>query len=61
MSSSTFQSYKHRINSIFVALSSVITLTGNVNFSDNLTGLTIHPPYIFIGNSGISKDNPFAI
>ena len=42
VTNSTFQSYKHRINSIIVAFSSVVTLMGNVNFSDSLTG-RFHP------------------
>ena len=36
---STFQSYRHQFNSIIVALSSVVTLTGNVNFTDSTTGI----------------------
>ena len=39
VSNSTFQSYRHQINSIIVAYSSAVTLTGNVNFSDSITGI----------------------
>ena len=38
VSNSKFQSYKHQTNSIIVALSSVVTLTGNVNFTDSSIG-----------------------
>ena len=42
LNNSTFQSYRHEFGSIVVAFSSIITLTGNVNFSDSVTG--IHRP-----------------
>ena len=35
VSNSTFQSYRHRLHSIIAALSSVVTLTGNVNFTNS--------------------------
>ena len=38
VSNSTFQSYRHRFDSIIEAYSSVVTLTGNVNFTDSVTG-----------------------
>ena len=41
MSNSTFQSYRHQIKPIIVAFSSVVTLTGQVNFNNSVTG--IHP------------------
>ena len=44
VNNSTFQSYKHQTNSIIVALSSVVTLTGNVNFTDCVTGIN-QPQY----------------
>ena len=44
VSDSTFRSYKHQTNSIIVALSSVVTLTGNVNFTDSVIGLN-QPQY----------------
>ena len=40
VSNSTFQSYKHEFNSIIVAYSSTVTLTGNVNFTDSVTGIS---------------------
>ena len=43
VNNSTFQSYRHQVNSIIVALSSVVTLAGNVNFTDSVTG--IYPTY----------------
>ena len=39
VSNSTFQSYRHQINSIVVAFSSVVTLAGNVNFTNSVTGV----------------------
>ena len=39
MSNSTFQSYRHQSQSIIMAYSSVVTLTGNVNFSDSISGI----------------------
>ena len=39
VSNSIFQSYRHRLKSIIVALSSAVTLTGNVNFTDSITGI----------------------
>ena len=39
MSNSIFQSYRHQLKSIIAALSSVVTLTGNVNFTDSITGI----------------------
>ena len=36
---STFQSYKHQFRSIISVLSSVVTITGNVNFTDSIVGL----------------------
>ena len=38
MSSSTFQSYayRHEFKSIIAALSSAVTLTGNIYFTDNI-------------------------
>ena len=39
VSNSIFQSYRHEIGSIIVAYSSVITLTGYVNFTDSVTGI----------------------
>ena len=38
-SNSTFQSYRHQIHPIIAAFSSVVTLTGNVNFIDGITGI----------------------
>ena len=38
VSNSTFQSYIHQSNSIIEAISSVVTLAGNVNFTDSFTG-----------------------
>ena len=38
VSNTTFQSYKHRLHSIITALSSVVTLTGNVNFTNGIVG-----------------------
>ena len=38
VNNSTFQSYRHRFYSITEAFSSVVTLTGNVNFTDSVTG-----------------------
>ena len=38
VSNSTFQSYRHRLHSIIKAYSSVVILTGNVNFTDGITG-----------------------
>ena len=40
VSNSTFQSYRHQFNSIIMAFSSVVTLTGSVNFTDSVTGIT---------------------
>ena len=42
VSNSTFQSYRHQINSIIVAYSSSVILSGNVNFTDSVAG--IHLP-----------------
>ena len=39
VSNSTFQSYRHQLLSIISALSSVVTLTGNVNFTDSISGI----------------------
>ena len=39
VSDCTFQSYIHQINSIIVALSTVVTFKGNVNLTDNMTGI----------------------
>ena len=39
VSNSTFQSYRHQAYSIIGAYSSVVTLTGNVNFTDSITGI----------------------
>ena len=39
VSNSIFQSYRHQLKSIIAALSSVVTLTGNVNFTDSTTGI----------------------
>lgn len=36
---STFQSYRHRFGSMITAYSSVVTLSGNVNFTDSTTGI----------------------
>ena len=41
VSNSTFQSYRHQLKSIIGTLSSVVTLTGNINFTDSITGT--HP------------------
>ena len=38
VSISTFQSYRHQINSIIAAYSSVVILAGNVNYTDSVTG-----------------------
>ena len=38
VSNSIFQSYRHRLYSIIEAYSSVVTLIGNVNFTDGITG-----------------------
>ena len=40
VSNSTFQSYRHQFNSIIVAYSSVVVLTGNVSFTDSVTGIS---------------------
>jgi hypothetical protein len=39
VSDSIFQSYRHQFHSIIVALSSTVTLTGNVNFTDSVIGI----------------------
>ena len=39
VSNSIFQSYRHQFHSIIEALSSIVTLTGNVNFTDSVTGM----------------------
>ena len=39
VSNSTFQSYRHRLHSIIAALSSVVTLIGNVNFTNGTLGI----------------------
>ena len=39
VSNSIFQSYGHRLYSIIAALSSVVTLAGNVNFTNSTTGI----------------------
>ena len=44
ISNSTFQSYKHEWCSIISTLSSIVTLTGYVNFTDSVTGFQ-HPNY----------------
>ena len=44
MSNSTFQSYRYQVNSVIVTFSSVITLTGKVNFTDSVTGIN-RPQY----------------
>ena len=49
VSNSTFQSYRHQFNSILVAFSSIITLTGNANFTDSITG--IDRPYYSSGTA----------
>ena len=41
VSNSTFQSYRHQLHSIIKAYSSVVILTGNVNFTNGITGT--HP------------------
>ena len=38
VSNSTFQSYKHQINSMIMAFSTAVILAGNVNFSNSVTG-----------------------
>jgi predicted outer membrane repeat protein len=38
VSNSTFKSYRHQINSMIMAFSSVVILTGNVNFTNSGTG-----------------------
>jgi hypothetical protein len=41
VSNSTFQSYRNQIHSTieaYIAISSVVTLTGNVNFTDSIVG-----------------------
>ena len=43
VSNSTFQSYRHQVNSVIVALSSVVTLAGSVNFTDSVKGIIHHP------------------
>ena len=43
VSNSTFQSYRHQVESIILAFSSVVTLTGNVNFTDSSTVGDISP------------------
>ena len=42
VSNSIFQSYRHQIHSIILALSSVVTLTENVNFTNSITGTNRH-------------------
>ena len=49
VNNSTFQSYRHQFESIILAYSSVVTLTGNVNFTDSVTG--IHRPYYSSGTA----------
>ena len=49
VNNSTFQSYRHQFNSIIAAFSSVITLSGNVNFTDSVTG--INRPYYSSGTA----------
>ena len=39
VSNSTFQSYRHQSQSIIMAYSSVVTLIGNVNFSNRISGI----------------------
>ena len=39
VSNSTFQSYRHQINSIIMSFSSVVALTGNVNFTNSIKGI----------------------
>ena len=43
VSNSTFQSYRHQKHSIITALSSAVTLAGNVNFTNSVKGM-IHSP-----------------
>ena len=39
VSNSTFQSYRHQVKSIIAAISSEVTLAGNVNFTDSIVGI----------------------
>ena len=39
VSNSIFQSYRHQLHSIIAALSSVVTLAGNVSFTNSTTGI----------------------
>ena len=39
VNNSTFQSYRHQLRAIIEAHSSVVTLTGNVNFTNSITGI----------------------
>ena len=40
VSNSTFQFYRHQFLSAIMAYSSVVTLAGNVNFTDSITGIS---------------------
>ena len=48
VSNSIFQSYRHQIKSIIAGLSSVVTLTGNINFTNSTIGIG----YPSMGSSG---------
>ena len=39
VSNSIFESYRHKDQSLIVAFSSAVTLTGNINFTDSITGI----------------------
>ena len=39
VSNSIFQSYRHQVKSIIAAVSSEVTLAGNVNFTDSIVGI----------------------
>ena len=39
VSNSIFQSYRHQFYKIIEVISSVLTLIGNVNFTDSITGI----------------------
>ena len=43
VNNSTFHSYRHNFGSIILALSSVVTLTGYVNFTDSILGINFYP------------------
>ena len=40
VSNGTFQSYRHQFLTAIMASSSVVTLAGNVNFTDSITGIS---------------------